>query len=137
MLSLLRDTIAVAAIGDPDQTPGGIYIPDVAKERSDQGVVKYVGPDVKTVKVGDYVVFSGWTGTALHIEGERGLMILLPESEVDCILHQADTPISGLFHVSRDGGFFPATYESAIQMLREQFFELPRKINLKDRRTPR
>ena len=136
MLSLLGTTVAVAAIGDPDKSKGGLYIPDVAKERSDQGVVKYIGPDVKDVKVGDYVLFSGWTGTAIHIEGERGLLIFLPEDEIECVVHQADTPIAGLYHMSRDGGMFPATYESAIAMLREQFFELPRKVNFKDRKVP-
>ncbi len=81
MLTLPKDKVAVAYIGDPERTKSGIYIPDVAKERADQGVVKYIGPDVRSVKVGDYVVFSGWTGTVLHIEGEGGL-IILPESHL-------------------------------------------------------
>jgi chaperonin GroES len=133
MLTLLSNTIAVLYIGDPEKTSGGLYIPDVAKERADQGIVKYVGKDVKDVKVGDYVVFSGWTGTVIHMEGEGG-MIILPEDQVECIVHPDATEIPGLYHMSREGGFFPATYESATSLLRERFWELPRKLNLKNRK---
>lgn len=133
MLTLPKDKVAVAYIGDPDKSKGGIYIPDVAKERADQGVVKYIGSEVKDIKVGDYVVFSGWTGTVLHIEGEGGL-IILPEDQIECKLHPDATPIAGLYHMSRDGGFFPATYESTLDLIREQFWELPRRLNLKNRK---
>lgn len=133
MLTLPKDKIAVLYIGDPEKTKSGLYIPDVARERADQGIVKYVGPDVKGIKVGDYVVFSGWTGTVLHMEGEGG-MIILPEDQVECIVHPDATPISGLFHMSREGGFFPATYESALDLIRQQYWELPRKLNLKNRK---
>jgi chaperonin GroES len=133
MLGLLKDQIAISGIGDPDKTKSGLYIPDVARERTDQGVVRYIGPDVKDIQVGDYVVFSGWTGTALHIEGE-GLIILMPEDQVVCKVHQMNTPISGLYHMSKDGGFFPATYESSMDMVREQYYDLPRRLNLKNRK---
>ena len=133
MLRLIRDIIGVAAIGDPSKTPSGLFIPDEARERSDQGVVAYIGPDVKDIKIGDYVIFSGWTGTSLHVEGE-GLIILLPEDQVIAVVHQVDTPISGLYHIDKDGKIFPATYESSVSLIREQFWELPRRLNLKNRK---
>lgn len=133
MITLPKNKVAVAYIGDPEKTKSGLYIPDIAKERSDQGVVKYIGPEVKDIQIGDYVVFSGWTGTVLHIEGEGGL-IILPEDQIECKLHPDSTSISGLYHMSREGGFFPATYESAIDLIRQQYWELPRKLNLKNRK---
>ncbi len=129
MITVLAKQVAVAGIADPSKTKSGLYIPDMAKERTDQGVVKYVGKDVKEVKVGDYVIFSGWTGTALLIEGE-GTIILLPEDQVEAILHPINTNVAGLFHVSKDGGFFPATYESAVDMLRMQYADLAREKNI-------
>lgn len=133
MISLPKNKVAVLYVGDPEKTKSGLFIPDVAKERADQGVVKYVGPDVKWVQPGDYVVFSGWTGTVIHMEGEGG-MIVLPEDQIELKVHPDATEIAGLYHLSRDGGFFPATYESAVSLIREQYWELPRKFNLKNRK---
>jgi len=127
MITLPKNKVAVAYIGDPEKTKSGLYIPDVAKERAD------LGPEVKDIQIGDYVVFSGWTGTVIHIEGEGGL-IILPEDQIECKLHPDSTSISGLYHMSREGGFFPATYESAVDLIRQQYWELPRKLNLKNRK---
>lgn len=131
MLSLQKNKVFVIAIGDPERI-GSLYVPDTAKERSDQGIVRYVGPDCKFVKPGDYVVFSGWTGTSIHIE--NGIGIILPEDQLECIVHPPATTIAGLYHVDSNGQPFPATYESATQLLRDQYWSLPRFANVKNRR---
>ncbi len=132
MISLPQNKVAVRYIQDPDMI-GSLYIPQDSKERSDQGIVKYIGKDCHWVKPGDYVIFGGYTGTVAHIEGENGL-IILPEDQIVAILHPPATTIYGLFHVDKDGIPFPATYESAIELIREAYDELPRFANLKDRR---
>ncbi len=57
---------------DVSQTPGGIYIPDTAKEKPQTGKVVAAGPGrvtdegktiALTVKVGDSVVYSKYAGT--------------------------------------------------------------------------
>jgi chaperonin GroES len=132
MITLPKDKVFVIAIGDPEKI-GALYIPDTAKERSDQGIVKYVGPDVKDIKPGDYVVFAGWTGTAIHIEG--GIGIILPEDQCQCVLHPPATEVAGSYHLDSNGNPFPATYESSVQLLRDQYWSLPRFANLRNRRS--
>lgn len=131
MLSLPKNKVFVIAISDPEKI-GSIYVPDTAKERSDQGIVKYVGPDCKFVKPGDYVVFSGWTGTSIHIE--NGIGIILPEDQIECTVHPPATTLDGLYHLDKDGQPFLATYESAAQIIRDKYWSLPRFANIKNRR---
>ncbi len=84
-LQPLANKLLVSPIPDADQSEGGIWIPDQAKERTDQGIVIYRGPDVKTVRRGDMVLFSGFAGQVVNVELE-GEYILLPEDAVDAIL---------------------------------------------------
>ncbi len=101
MLQLVNDRVAVTPIFDADTSPGGIIIPDVAKERCDQGIVKYVGPNVKDIKIGQYVLFSGYTGTLVHIAGE-GSVIIMPEEFIVAVLDEIEnTFVPGLFYKSR------------------------------------
>ncbi len=46
-----------------EKTPGGIYVPDVAKEKPQKGEVIAVGSEVKEVKVGDTVLFDKYAGS--------------------------------------------------------------------------
>ena len=62
MITLLENRIAIQPVFDSDRI-GSIYIPDQAKSRCKQGLVKYVGPDVKDIKPLDYVFFPGYSGT--------------------------------------------------------------------------
>lgn len=117
MLYLPKDKVAVIPLHDPDKTASGLYIPEVAKERSDQGIVKYVGPDVKDVQIGDHVFFSGYDGTQVAIEGE-GIMIFLVEKSIQAIIHLGENPVvEGLYFIDERGDAQPATYELAIQWL--------------------
>lgn len=92
-----------------------LEVPDIAKERCDQGIVKYVAPGVKEIKVGDHVLFGGYTGSTVALEGE-GVLIILRETFVTAVIHGPDTTVPGLFFMDADGPF-PATYESAMQLL--------------------
>ena len=130
MITLLRDNIAVVPIFDPDMSPGGIIIPDMAKERCDQGIVKYIGPKTKILKAGDYVIFSGYTGTMVRIEDE-GRLIIMPEKFV--VAHLPDpsnVEVEGLYFKGRDGNFFRATYEMAMEIIADSFTDSEWRSNL-------
>ena len=70
--------------GQEATSPGGIYIPDTAKEKPQEGKIVAVGPGKLTddgkrlpleVKVGDVVVFSKYGGTEYR-EGDVEYMVL-------------------------------------------------------------
>jgi chaperonin GroES len=70
--------------GDEQMSAGGIYIPDTAKEKPQDGTIVAVGPGRLTddgnrvpmeVEVGDTVVYSKYSGTE-YKEGETEYLIL-------------------------------------------------------------
>jgi chaperonin GroES len=75
----LSDRVVVKAIEETEQMRGGLYIPDTAKEKPQQGEVIAVGPgrteDGKRVpmevKAGDKVLYGKYSGTEVTIEGEQ------------------------------------------------------------------
>jgi chaperonin GroES len=80
----LQDRILVQRVEEETKTKGGIIIPDTAKEKPAEGVVKSVGngklgDDGKRVapelKVGDRILFGKYSGTEVKIEGEEFLIM--------------------------------------------------------------
>ncbi len=80
----LQDRIIVKRVEEEEKTKGGIIIPDTAKEKPQEGKVVAVGPGKVTedgklqpmsVKKGDRVLFSKYSGTEITIEGEEHLII--------------------------------------------------------------
>ena len=74
----LDDRIVLKPIESEDRTPGGIVLPDTAKEKPQKGTVEAVGPGkilrdgrrVETVlKVGDHVLFGKYAGHEVKIDG--------------------------------------------------------------------
>lgn len=116
MIELTTTHIACRPIFDPDKH-GSLYVPEIAKSRSKQGIVKYIGPDCKSkLKPGDHVLFGGYTGTLVNLEDE-GLLIIMPERYITAIIHPPVTEVSGLYFQDAEGIFFPATYEMAIEII--------------------
>ena len=83
-LTPLEDKIIVKQAEAPTQTASGLYIPDNAKEKPQQGEVLAVGPGRRDdkgeripmdVKVGDKVLYSKYGGTEVHYEGEDYLIV--------------------------------------------------------------
>lgn len=120
MIKLIGRNIAVDPRLDSNVSPGGIFIPEMAQERADQGIVKYVGPDVIDIKIGDYVLFSGYTGTNVKLEDE-GLLIIMHEDFVTCLIYPPDTEVPGLYFRDKEGNYFPATYEMATTIMMHAF----------------
>lgn len=111
MLTLPHNKVGCEPLYDPDTTASGrLYIPDVAQERCDQGIVKYVGDKVTLVKPGDHVLFSGYTGTLVEIQFE-GRLIIMPESYIIAIIHDDTIIVPGAYFRSREGEYIPATWE--------------------------
>ena len=88
----LADRVVVKAIEDTEQMRGGLYIPDTAKEKPQQGEVVAVGTgrveDGKRVdmelKVGDKVLYGKYSGTEVTIDEQPYL--ILRESDVLAIV---------------------------------------------------
>jgi chaperonin GroES len=85
----LHDRILVKRIEAEEKTPGGIIIPDTAKEKPIEGEVLAVGPGARDetgtiqpldVQVGDRVLFGKWSGTEVIIEGED--RVIMKEGDV-------------------------------------------------------
>lgn len=74
----LNDRILVLRTEEEHKTPGGIIIPDTAKEKPQEGKVVAAGPgkrgeDGKVIpmelKEGDRILFSKYAGTEIKIDG--------------------------------------------------------------------
>jgi chaperonin GroES len=88
-LKPLSDRVIVKPIAKEEKTKSGIYLPDTAKERPQEGNVIAVGPGKKTedgkiipmdVKVGDSVIYTKYGGNEIKIEGEE--YIILRENDI-------------------------------------------------------
>ncbi|MEE9523559.1 MAG: co-chaperone GroES [Thermodesulfovibrionales bacterium] len=71
----LKDRVFVSYSDDVEQTTGGIYVPDTAKEKPQKGKVEASGPEVKELKVGDTVFFDRYSGSKVNIENTEYLII--------------------------------------------------------------
>ena len=85
----LADRVVVKALEEAETMRGGLYIPDTAKEKPQQGEVVAVGPgklseDGKRIemelKVGDKVLYGKYSGTEVTVDNEQYL--ILRESDV-------------------------------------------------------
>ena len=88
-LQPLGDRVVVKAIEAETQTKSGLYVPDTARERPQEGSVVAVGPGRVTddgkriemeVKVGDTVVYSKFAGTEFTEDGEE--LLVLTERDI-------------------------------------------------------
>jgi chaperonin GroES len=80
----LADRVVIRALEETEQMRGGLYIPDTAKEKPQQGEVIAVGPgkfDDKgnrvpmDVKVGDKVLYGKYSGTEVTLDNEQYLIL--------------------------------------------------------------
>lgn len=80
----VKDNVVVQLLEAEEKTRGGLFLPDTAKEKPQQGKVIAVGTGrrlkngeiVKVdVKKGDKILFSKYSGNEVKIEGEEYLII--------------------------------------------------------------
>ena len=99
----LHDRVIVRRIdANETKTSGGLYIPDTAKEKPQEGEVVAVGkgklldngsrvePDVKA---GDRVLFGKYSGTEVKLDGQEYL--IMREDEILGIIERASKPAKG------------------------------------------
>ena len=89
----LADRIVVKPLEDTEQMRGGLYIPDTAKEKPQQGEVIAVGPGKMTddgkripaeLKAGDRILYGKYSGTEVTVAEEQYL--ILREADVLAII---------------------------------------------------
>jgi chaperonin GroES len=81
----LQDRVIVRRVKEEEKTKGGLYIPDTAKEKPQQGKVLAVGAGRWSddegkhfpldIKVDDTVLYSKYGGTEVTIDGEDLLIL--------------------------------------------------------------
>ena len=85
----LHDRVLIRRIEETEQMRGGLYIPDTAKEKPQQGEVAAVGNGklldngervAIDVKAGDRILFAKYSGSDIKIDGEEYL--ILREDEI-------------------------------------------------------
>jgi len=89
MLRPLNDRILLERVEEETKTKGGIIIPDTAKEKPAEGIIKAIGngkigDDGKKIplelKKGDKVLFGKYAGTEIKIDGKE--YIVMREDDV-------------------------------------------------------
>jgi chaperonin GroES len=89
----LADRVVVKALEETEQMRGGLYIPDTAKEKPQQGQVIAVGPGKMTedgkrvpseLKAGDRVLYGKYSGTEVTVGDEQ--FLILRESDVLAVI---------------------------------------------------
>ena len=89
----LADRVVVRALEDTEQMRGGLFIPDTAKEKPQQGEIIAVGPgryekNVRVpmeLKAGDRVLYGKYSGSEVTIDNEQYL--ILRESDVLAVIN--------------------------------------------------
>ena len=88
MIKPLADRVLIEPREAETKTASGIYIPDTAKEKPQQGKVIAAGPgkadEPMEVKVGDEVLYGKYAGTEVTVEGVKYLIV--KQSDILAIL---------------------------------------------------
>ncbi|MBP5218975.1 MAG: co-chaperone GroES [Bacteroidales bacterium] len=88
MIKPLADRVLIEPKEAETKTASGIYIPDTAKEKPQQGKVIAAGPGKKDepmeVKVGDEVLYGKYAGTEVTVEDKKYLIV--KQSDILAIL---------------------------------------------------
>jgi chaperonin GroES len=80
----LGDRILVKRIKEEEKTKGGIFIPDTAKEKPQEGRIVAVGKGKMSeagklvapeVKAGDTVLFGKYSGSEVKLDGEEHMIM--------------------------------------------------------------
>ena len=85
----LQDRLIVKRIDNTEKTASGLYIPDTAQEKPQQGKVMAVGKGKVSedgtvrpldVKVGDTIIFGKYSGQEIKVDGTE--LLIMKEDDV-------------------------------------------------------
>lgn len=94
-LKPLADRIVVKVMTSEEKTKGGLYLPDTAKEKPQEGEVVAVGSGKVLengqklpleLKVGDRIIFSKYAGTEVKIDGDE--YVIFSERDVLAVIEK-------------------------------------------------
>ena len=75
MIKPLADRVVIEPQEAQTKTASGLYIPDTAKEKPQQGTIVAAGPGKKDepmeVKVGDVVLYGKYAGTEVTVDDKK------------------------------------------------------------------
>ncbi len=89
----LYDRIVVEPLEETEEMRGGLYIPDTAKEKPQQGTVIAVGPGRVSeegeripleLEEGQRILYGKYSGTEVTIEGQD--LLIIKESDVLAVI---------------------------------------------------
>lgn len=116
MIKIPREKVAVIPMENPDKI-GHIYIPEMAQGRTQQGIIKYVGADVRDLAIGMHVMYSPYSGTLIQLEGEGKLIIIHSDFIAAELPDEVSTDIPGLYFRGNDGQYYMANYELGMEFI--------------------
>jgi chaperonin GroES len=92
-LKPLGDRVVVLPIEQDDQTTSGIFLPETAKEKPQQGKIVAAGPGSRKetgeriamdVEVDDTILYAKYAGTSIKLDGQEYL--ILKETDILAIV---------------------------------------------------
>ena len=100
-LKPLGDRVVVEHVEQAEKSAGGVFLPDTAKEKPQEGIVRAVGTGrtldngtklAMDVKVGDRIIYSKYSGSEVKLEGKD--VLIISEKDVLAIITDAKVPAS-------------------------------------------
>lgn len=85
----LGDRVVIEPLEQDEVTPGGIVLPETAKEKPQRGKILAAGPGARDeegkripmeVKVGDTVLFAKYAGTEVKLDSKK--VLIIKESDI-------------------------------------------------------
>ena len=88
----LQDRVVIRALEETETMRGGLYIPDTAKEKPQQGEIVAIGPGrfekgeriPMELKLGQKVLYGKYSGTEVTLDDEEYLIV--KESDVLAVI---------------------------------------------------
>lgn len=71
----LGDRVVAVREKTSNKTASGLYLPESSKEKPVMAVVEAVGPEVKTLKKGDRIIYKEYSTTEIKIDGTEYLIV--------------------------------------------------------------
>lgn len=71
----LADYVVAQQEETSNKTASGLYLPEGAQEKPKTAKVLAVGKDVKEVKVGDRIVYGGYSNTEVKQDGKEYMLV--------------------------------------------------------------
>ncbi len=98
-LKPLGDRVVVEHVEQAEKSLGGVFLPDTAKEKPQEGRVLAVGTGrtldngtklAMDVKVGDRIIYSKYSGSEVKVDGKE--VLIISEKDVLAVLGEAAVP---------------------------------------------